>query len=96
MTSLYCLAYESTKIGHIFRDKEGQKWKESKNVTNEKCSTKSVSLKMIKINSRMIKFTFDIGIGIEIKVEFEKKWLFFILYSSRTVTASEINKYLST
>ena len=37
LTSLYCLAYESTKIGHIFRDKEGQKWKESKNVNNEKC-----------------------------------------------------------
>ena len=78
---MYCLAYELTKIGYNFREKEDQNWKESKNVTNEKCSTKSVSLKMIKINSRMIKFTSDIGIGIEIKIEFEKNgyFLFFIL-----------------
>ena len=36
-------------------------------------SFKSVSLKIIKIISRLIKFTFDIGIGIEIKIEFENK-----------------------
>ena len=39
LTSLYCLAL-STKIGQFFREKEGQKWKESKNVANEKCPTK--------------------------------------------------------
>ena len=45
-------------------------------------SFKSVSLKIIKIISRLIKFTFDIGIGIEIKIEFEnqKMAIFYSLF----------------